>query len=215
MSNQSAENEVDPRMGYWQCPCCQSYYTGERIVCPVSGDSRPAVETQDRPINIPFETLKNLLGEPTARVLRVQIETGSTPLASNQRLQDAEHLLRQARAKLASDWPADQYLLKLIDGWLDGSAVETTKPRAGDTCGLCGGTWQVSQSSTGVHHLCQDMSYPIAYPDNIPSGLVPSKCGGCRRLWWVEPPPAAAGHCMCCKGKLRFLIAEVTHERTG
>lgn len=51
--------------------------------------------------------------------------------------------------------------------------------------------------------------YPIAYPDNIPSGLVPSKCTGCGKLWWIEPPPVDVGHCMCCKGKLRFLIAEV------
>lgn len=27
--------------GYWQCPCCQNYYTSDRILCPVSGDSRP------------------------------------------------------------------------------------------------------------------------------------------------------------------------------
>lgn len=26
---------------YWQCPCCENYYTTERLVCPVSGDSRP------------------------------------------------------------------------------------------------------------------------------------------------------------------------------
>lgn len=30
--------------GYWRCPCCQNYYTSERLVCPVSGDSRPAQE---------------------------------------------------------------------------------------------------------------------------------------------------------------------------
>jgi len=54
----------------------------------------------------------------------------SYSLTSNQRLQDAEHLLRHARTKLASDWPGDQYLLKIIDQWLDDSAAETTAPQA-------------------------------------------------------------------------------------
>lgn len=33
--------------GWWQCPCCQNYYTPERIVCPVSGYSRSAKGTPD------------------------------------------------------------------------------------------------------------------------------------------------------------------------
>lgn len=52
--------------------------------------------------------------------------------------------------------------------------------------------------------------YPLKYPTNIPVGLVPSKCTGCQRLWWVEPPPTDVGHCMCCGGKLHFLIAAVS-----
>ncbi len=50
-------------------------------------------------------------------------------------------------------------------------------------------------------------SYPLEYPTDIPSGLVPSKCTGCKRLWWITPPPDDPGRCMCCKGKLRFLVA--------
>lgn len=51
--------------------------------------------------------------------------------------------------------------------------------------------------------------YPLEYPKDIPFGLVPSTCGGCGRLWWIEPPPAEVGHCMCCKAKLRFLLGAV------
>jgi hypothetical protein len=35
-------------IGWWQCPCCQSYYTPERLVCPVSGDSRPTPKASEQ-----------------------------------------------------------------------------------------------------------------------------------------------------------------------
>lgn len=50
-------------------------------------------------------------------------------------------------------------------------------------------------------------AYPLDYPADIPSGLVPSICIGCRTRWWISPPPSDPGHCMCCKGALKFLIA--------
>ncbi len=53
-------------------------------------------------------------------------------------------------------------------------------------------------------------AYPLQYPADIPCGLVPSTCTGCTKLWWISPPPTEPGHCMCCTGKLRFLIASVT-----
>jgi hypothetical protein len=56
-------------------------------------------------------------------------------------------------------------------------------------------------------------SYPLEYPPDIPAGLVPSTCTGCGRRWWIEPPPTPAGHCMCCKAKLKYLVAEVGGER--
>lgn len=42
----NAPDEPNPQptiqaIGWWQCPCCQSFYSPERLVCPVSGDSRP------------------------------------------------------------------------------------------------------------------------------------------------------------------------------
>lgn len=37
-----AQKASPPYSSHWQCPCCQSWYTCERLVCPVSGDSRPA-----------------------------------------------------------------------------------------------------------------------------------------------------------------------------
>jgi len=34
-----------PLTDYWRCPCCQNFYCNERLVCPVSGDCRPAEKT--------------------------------------------------------------------------------------------------------------------------------------------------------------------------
>jgi hypothetical protein len=44
------------------------------------------------------------------------------------------------------------------------------------------------------------------------SGLTPARCTGCGKRWWIEPPPVAPGHCMCCQGALRFLVASVSNE---
>lgn len=47
------------------------------------------------------------------------------------RLNNARHLLQQARAKLESNWPNDQYFLQLIDAWLTDSTNEKPeKPTA-------------------------------------------------------------------------------------
>lgn len=43
----------------------------------------------------------------------------------------------------------------------------------------------------------------------VPSGLVPARCVGCRRIWHVEPPPVPLGHCLSCGSKLRYILSRV------
>jgi hypothetical protein len=42
IGTRASEKTSAPPTDYWLCPCCQNQYLGTRLVCPISGDNRPA-----------------------------------------------------------------------------------------------------------------------------------------------------------------------------
>jgi hypothetical protein len=73
-------------------------------------------------------------------------------LTSNERLRDAEHLLRRARERLTSNEPSIQYFLHCIDNWLSGCSSPETPEQHTVPCPTCGHP----HAANRLGHRCPD-----------------------------------------------------------
>lgn len=115
-----------------------------------------------------------------------------TTLTSKERLRDAEHLLRRARERLASDEPSIQYFLSCIDNWLSSTSGDLMK------ASLMRFTMhpeyrQMIESPDGEYVRYADIPTGIEtfeqhdwlYFDRVPA----AECQRCKAVSWANPLP--------------------------